>query len=147
MNHVTQPLSSGDTSIFSPEISEFCCIKKYKYRLHFDTYFLILLTFFESLKIVLINMVTTLMKSAKMATLDLLKIKLFCNKGYDVVISLCDVTIKILFSDSNYIVDVVLWPKFGNSSISKKEDILTSILWEFDQKNHFFWEVVSIQVQ
>ena len=39
--------------------------------------FLILLTFFESLKIVLINMVTVLMISAKMATLGLLKIKVF----------------------------------------------------------------------
>ena len=36
MNHVTHPLSSGDISIFSPEISKFCCIKKYRYRFHFD---------------------------------------------------------------------------------------------------------------
>ena len=26
-----------DISIFSPEISKFCYIKKYRYRLHFDT--------------------------------------------------------------------------------------------------------------
>ena len=32
MNHVTQPLSSADISIFSQEI-----IKKYRYRLDFDT--------------------------------------------------------------------------------------------------------------
>ena len=71
------PLNSADISIFSPEISKFCYIKKYRYRLHFDTQFLNLLTFLESLKIVLINMVTTLMISAKMATPGLLKIKVF----------------------------------------------------------------------
>ena len=48
-----------------------------KYRLHFDTWFLILLIFFESLKIILVKMVTILMMLAKMATLGLLKIKLF----------------------------------------------------------------------
>ena len=31
------PLSSADISIFSREISKFCYIKKYRYRLHFDT--------------------------------------------------------------------------------------------------------------
>ena len=37
MNHVTQPLSSADISIFSPEISKFRYFKKYRYRLYFDT--------------------------------------------------------------------------------------------------------------
>ena len=37
MNHVTHPLSYADISIFLPEISKFCYIRKYKYRLHFDT--------------------------------------------------------------------------------------------------------------
>ena len=45
--------------------------------MYFDSLFLILSTFFESLKIVLINMVTTLVISAKMAALGLLKIKVF----------------------------------------------------------------------
>ena len=36
INHVTHPVSSADISIFSSEISKFCYIKKYKYRLHFD---------------------------------------------------------------------------------------------------------------
>ena len=70
-----------------------------RYRLHFGTLFLILLIFFESLKIVLINMVTILMMSAKMATVGLIKIKVFWNKGYDVVISVHDVSSKI---DTNY---------------------------------------------
>ena len=53
-------------------------------------------------------MITILMMSAKMATLSLLKIKVFCNKGYDVIISVCDVTNKVLSRDSNYIVNVVM---------------------------------------
>ena len=31
-----------------------------------------------------------------------------------------------------------MWPKFGNSSISIREVIITSSLKGFDQKNHFF---------
>ena len=68
------------------------------------------------------------MMSAKMATSGLLKITLFWNKDYDVIITVDDVTNKILSHDSNYIVDVFMWPKFGNSSISMKEVITTSIL-------------------
>ena len=52
----------------------------------------------------------------------------FWNKDYDVITSVCDVTNKILSLDSNYIVDVVMWLKFGNSSISMREVIITSIL-------------------
>ena len=37
-------------------------------------------------------MVAILMMSAKIATLDLLKIKVFWNKGYDVIISAHEVT-------------------------------------------------------
>ena len=53
-------------------------------------------------KIVLIKMVLVLM-SAKLATLDLLRIKVFWNKDYDVMTSVHDVTSKILSRDSNYI--------------------------------------------
>ena len=66
--------------------------------------------------------------SAKMAILDLLKIKVFWNKVYDVIISVHDVTNKILSRELNYIVKVVMWPKFGNYSISMRELILSSIL-------------------
>ena len=54
------------------------------------------------------------MMSVKMATPGLLKITVFWNNDYDVIISFDDVTNKILSRDSNYIVDVVMWPKFGN---------------------------------
>ena len=107
------------------------------YRLHFETKLLILLTFLESMKIILIKKVAILVMSAKMATPGLLKIKIFW-KSYDVIINVYDVTNKILSSDSNYIVDAVMWPKFGNQSISMREVIIISILWRFDQKNRFF---------
>ena len=67
-------------------------------------------------------MITILMMSAKMATLSLFfKIKIFWNKGYDVIISVHDVTSKILSRDSDYTVNVVMWPKFGNFIISMRE--------------------------
>ena len=75
-------------------------------------------------------MVTILMMSAKTPTLDLLKIKLFWNKGCGVIIFVHDVTNKILSRDSNYIVYVVMWPKFGNSRISTREVIFNFIrIW------------------
>ena len=64
---MTHPLSSADISIFLPEI--------------FKDYFLP-----ESLKVVLINMVAILILSVKVAALGLLKVKVFGNKGYDVII-------------------------------------------------------------
>ena len=128
MNHVTHPLSFADTSIFLLEISKFCYIKKYRYRFHLDTQFLILLTFLDSLRISLINMVTILMMSAKMATSGLLIIKVFWKKCYDVIISVHYVINKILSRDSNYDVNVAMWRKFGNSSISVREVIITLIL-------------------
>ena len=65
--------------------------------------------------------------SAKMATPGLFKITAIWNKGYDVIISVDDAT-KNLSRDSNYIVHVFMWPKFGNYSISMREVITTSIL-------------------
>ena len=37
ISNVGHPLSSADINISSPEISKFCYIKKYRYRLHFGT--------------------------------------------------------------------------------------------------------------
>ena len=123
MNHASHPRWVM-LSIFSPVINKFCYVKKYRYRMHFDTLFLFLWTFYESLKIVLINMIKILMVSAKMAFLCFLKIRVFWNK--------------ILSHVSNYIINVVMWPKFGKSIISMREVIKTSILLKFDQKNNFF---------
>ena len=95
-----------------------------------------LLTFFESSKVVFINIVEFLMMSAKLIILDLLKIKLIWNKGYDVIIFHYDVN-KILSRGSNYFVEAVIWPKFGNCSICMREVIITWILKGFDQKIFF----------
>ena len=68
------------------------------------------------------------MMSATMATSGFLKIEPFWKKDYDAIISVHDVTNKILSSDSKYNVNVDMWPKFSNSSISVREVIMTSIL-------------------
>ena len=60
---------------------------------------------------------------AKLAAPGLLKIKIILSKGYDVIISVYDVTNKVLSRDSNYIVDVVMWEKW----------------WEkYERSNHTF---------
>ena len=63
---------------------------------------------FKFLKIALIKVVMIFMMSAKMATLSLLKIKIFWKKGYDIIIPAHDLTNKTLSRDSNCIVDVVM---------------------------------------
>ena len=73
-------------------------------------------------------MVKILMMSAKTAVPALLKTKVFWNKGFYAIYSVYDVTNKNLSHDSNYIMDVVMWPKFDNSSICMREVIITSIL-------------------
>ena len=72
-------------------------------------------------------MVKILMMPAKMATSGFLKIKVIWNTVYYIIYSVCDVTNKILSHDTNYILDVFMWPKFGNSSICVRE-VITSIL-------------------
>ena len=58
--------------------------------------------------IVSIKIIIILMMSANLATLCLLNIKVFWNKGYNVIVSVHDVTNKFLSLDSNYVVDVVM---------------------------------------
>ena len=88
-------------------------------------------------------MVTILIMSPKWAALGLPKLKEFCNKGYDITNYIYDVTIKIISRDSNYILDVVTWPKFGSSSITRREVIINS---SWPEKT-FFWEIFLVQVQ
>ena len=45
---------------------------------------------------------------------------------------------KVLSSDSKYIVDVFMWAKFGNCSISMTKVVTTSSLLGFYQENRFF---------
>ena len=68
------------------------------------------------------------MVSAKMAAPGILEITVFWNKDYDVILPVDYVTNKILSRESYYIVGVFIWPKFGNSSVSMREVIATSIL-------------------
>ena len=66
-----------------------------------------------------------------MATPGHLKITIFWNKVHDVRIPVDDLTNKVLslyIVDSNYIVDLLMWPKFDNSSISIRENATSSIL-------------------
>ena len=53
------------------------------------------------LKVVLINIIAILMKSAKLATPRLLKMTVYWNKDYDVIISAHDIIKKIFSRDSN----------------------------------------------
>ena len=96
--------------------------------MHFDKWFLAILTFFEALKIILISMVITFMISAERTTPGLLKLNVFWNKGYDFIISVNDIRNKILWLNSNYIAEGVTWPKFDNSTVAMREVIIVSIL-------------------
>ena len=146
MNHVKDPLSPAGIDIFSSEICNFCYIKKYKYRLHFKTYFLIRSISLESLSVVLINLATILMMLGKLAALDLLIIKVFWNKGYDVIICVNDFTNKILLRDSNYVLDVVMWWKLLALSFLWGKLSWPQFLRIWLEKS-IFWEVFLIQVQ
>ena len=120
-------MSSTETSIFSRESATFLisrntdidCISIHNFRP---------LILFDSLKVVLINMVAIFMMEAKWATLVLLKKKTFSNKGYDVIIYAYEVNSNILPGNSNHTVGMVMLPKFDNSRISKRKVIITSIL-------------------
>ena len=146
MNHVKHPLSPAGIDIFSSEICNFCYIKKYKYRLHFKTYFLIRSISLESLSVVLINLATILMMLGKLAALDFLIIKVFWNKGYDVIICVNDFTNKILLCDSNYVLDVVMWWKLLALSFLWGKLSWPQFLRIWSEKS-IFWEVFLIQVQ
>ena len=85
-DRVTHHLSSADISIFHRKSLIFVIARntdKDCILIH-NFYFL---TFFESLKVVLKNMVAILMISAKLVTLGLLKTNVFWNKDYCVIIS------------------------------------------------------------
>ena len=80
------------------------------------------------MKIFLINLVKILMMSAKMVTPGFLKIIVFWNKGYDIMIPVDDITNKILSHDSNYIVDLFMWPSV----------VTLAFLWEKLSQPQFY---------
>ena len=71
------------------------------------------------------NMIALLMLANWLLQPSLLKITAFWNKGCDVITSVHGLINKIVSHDSNYIADVV-WPKFGNFSMSLREVIIGS---------------------
>ena len=73
-------------------------------------------------------MIAILMMPGNMTTLGLFKIEVFWYKDCNIIIYAQDVTNKILSRASNYVVDVVMWPKFGNSSIYMRGIIITLVL-------------------
>ena len=75
------------------------------------------------MNVILINMVAILSMLTITATLDFLEIKLFWNSGYDVIISVHDVTNKIFSCDSIFNADVVTQIKV----LEKTEVLTTSI--------------------
>ena len=66
-----------------------------------------------------------LVMPTELVTVGVFKIKVFCNEGYDIVISVSGVINKTFSRASNYIVDLGMWPKFGNSNISMREVVIT----------------------
>ena len=68
-------------------------------------------------------MVAIFITSAKMATPGLLKILIFLNEGYDLIIYIHDVTNRILSRDLNHIVDAAMRQRFRNSSTFMREVI------------------------
>ena len=78
-----------------------------------------------------------LMMSAKLAAPGLLKTMVFWNKGYEIINPVHDVTNKILSHDSNHIIDAVMWPNFGSSSIYMREVMITSIYKDLTRKTAF----------
>ena len=95
------------------------------------------------------NMVAILMMSANLATLGFLKF--LWNKGYNIIVSFHDIINTItLLRESNYLVNVVMWTKFGSSSIYMKEVIVNGYcnlnfitIWP---EKRIFWEVLLVQV-
>ena len=69
-------------------------------------------------------MVAISIMSAKSTTLSL---KVFWNKCFDAIIFVNNITSKIFSNDSSYAVVVAMSIKFGNSSISMREVVITSI--------------------
>ena len=100
-NHVTYPWVLLTSVFFRRKLANFPILRNTDISWkHFGT--------FQSLKIVLLNMVTILIMSVKIATLVFLKIKVFWNKCYHIIVFTYYVPNEILSCDSNFIVDVVM---------------------------------------
>ena len=130
MNHMTLPMGSADISIFQRKPATFVKSRNTDMQsfLQVVSNSFNLFLFFESSKVVLISMVAILMMSQNLANLGLLKLKVFWNKGYNVITFVHRVTNKVLSCDSSHILDLVMRPKFGNYNIPWRQVMITTIL-------------------
>ena len=94
MNQLAWPLSPADISIFFSGNEQIFLYQEIQTQIAFWDIFPNSFNF-RVFKDCLNKHVTILMMSRKLATLGLLKIKLFWNKGYGVIISVHDVSNKI----------------------------------------------------
>ena len=78
INHMTHPSKFTGIAFFHRESVTFAISRNTD--IDYILYLILILTF-ESLKVVLIIMVAILMISTELATLSLLKIKVFCKRG------------------------------------------------------------------
>ena len=62
----------------------------------------------------------------------------FWNNGYEDITSVYDVTDKISSRESSFTVDKIMWPKFGNCSISMREVIVTQFCKDLTRKRVSF---------
>ena len=77
------------------------------------------------------------MASAKLATLGFLKIHVFWNKGYGFIISVYEITSKILPGDQSLVTLAFKWEKLSLPQFYK--DLIKKI--------NFFWWLLLFQVQ
>ena len=91
------------------------------------------------MKVTLVNVIGVLIMSTKLRLLQA-----FWKKGYGVIISVQDLSNKILSLEQNFVVDAVMWSKFVNSSSCMRE---VSIFQEFDQKWPENWGVALVQAK
>ena len=104
---MTRLLILADIIIFSPKNNNFCYVRKYRQKLHVDTFFLILLTFITL--VVLIDVIAIWIMSAELAIPGLLKIKVFSRNSCVVITFVYDITNKILSRDLKHnVVDIVM---------------------------------------
>ena len=88
-----------------------------------------------------ISMVTILMMLAKMVTLGLLKIKVFWNKRYDIIIYLHDATNKVLSRDS---IISYMWPY--DQRLVTLAFHNHNFIWIWPEET-LFWEIGLIPIQ
>ena len=92
-------------------------------------YFFLYIYFVIQTNVILLSLTPVVMMPIKLATPEILKIKGFWNGDYDFITSVFGIINKSFSRVSNYVVDLVIWPKFGKSYISYREVAMTKRLF------------------